>query len=230
MISLSELPFVASLLAGIATFVSPCLLPLIPGYISFITGTSDQLKGGTDYRHTFLSAILFVLGFTFVFTLLGASATYLGNLLGEHKTLLRWIGGIMVIILGLHTAGIIRINLLYQERRLQIKSFALGYLGTFLVGAAFALGWTPCVGPLLSSILILASTQETVYKGMALLGTYSFGLGIPFLITALFVNRCLRLFARIKRFYKIIEVTSGIILILVGILLITNSLQALTPL
>jgi len=230
MIKFSELPFVVTFFAGIATFISPCVLPLIPAYISFITGTSmDELKSGTkSLKLTFLSAIFFVLGFTVIFTLLGASATYLGNLLAGRKDLLRWIGGIVVTIFGLHLAGIIRIKFLYQEKRLQMKKKSLGYLGAFVMGLVFAIGWTPCVGPILSSILILASTQETVYKGMMLLSVYSFGLGIPLLITALFINWTLQLFTQIKKFYKVIEIASGVILIIVGILLITNNLQTIT--
>ncbi|MFN3967236.1 MAG: cytochrome c biogenesis CcdA family protein, partial [Endomicrobiia bacterium] len=126
---------------------------------------------------------------------------------------------------GLHLAGIFRIGFLYQEKRAQIKNIRLGYLGSFLIGVVFAAGWTPCIGPILSSVLILASTQETVYKGMILLATYSFGLGIPLLITALAINWALGLFTQIKKFYKIIEIISGVILILIGILLITNNLQ-----
>ncbi|HAV42845.1 TPA: cytochrome C biogenesis protein [bacterium] len=229
MIKLSELSFIASLLAGIATFISPCVLPLIPAYISFITGASiEELKNGKgSTKHTLLSALFFVFGFSLIFILLGASATYLGALLGENRDLLRVIGGVAVILFGLHLAGALRIKFLYQERRLllPIKRIRLGYLSPFLIGLAFALGWTPCVGPILSSILILASAQETMHEGIMLLGIYSFGLGVPFLITALAINQALGLFTQIKRFYRVIEIASGVILIIVGILLITNRFQ-----
>lgn len=224
MTNFNEFPFIASFLAGIATFVSPCILPLIPAYMSFITGSSlDKLKSDTkSIKHTLLSAVFFVVGFSLVFTLLGASTTYLGSLLSEREDLLRWVGGIVIIIFGLHLTGVLRIKFLYKEKRFHIKSMRLGYLGSFLIGLAFAVGWTPCIGPILSSILILASVQETVYKGMMLLAVYSFGLGIPFIITALFINRILTLFASIKKFYSIIEIISGIILVVIGILLISS--------
>jgi cytochrome c-type biogenesis protein len=223
-------PIVASFLAGVITFVSPCILPLIPAYLSFITGSSlDKLKSGVNpIKSTFLSALFFVLGFSLIFTLLGASATHLGVLLDENRELLRWIGGTIVIIFGLHLAGVARIKFLYREKKLPMKKMSLGYLGSFLIGLAFAVGWTPCLGPILSSILILASTQETVFQGMMLLAIYSLGMGIPLLITALFINGALRLLPRIKRFYKGIEITSGVILIVLGILLLTDNLGIIT--
>ena len=226
----SQWPFMASFLAGIATFVSPCILPLVPVYLSFITGVSlDKLKSGVNpLKSTFLSALFFVLGFSLIFTLLGASATYLGGLLGERRELLRWIGGIVVIIFGLHLAGVTRIKFLYREKRLPLKKMSRGYLGPFLIGLAFAVGWAPCLGPILSSILILASAQETVYRGIMLLTIYSLGLGIPLLVTALFINGALRLFTRVKRFYKGMEIASGVILIMLGILLLTDNLQIIT--
>jgi cytochrome c-type biogenesis protein len=152
----------------------------------------------------------------------------MGGLIGDKRDYIRWIGGIVVIIFGLHTAGVIHINLLYRHKKLQTGEIDLGYFEPFLVGIAFAVGWTPCVGPILSSILILASTQETVYKGMLLLAVYSFGLGIPFLLTALFIEWALRVFAAVKRFYRAIEIVSGVILVAVGILLITDSFDAIT--
>lgn len=224
------LPLAASFLAGILTFVSPCVLPLIPAYLSFITGASlDELKSeGRTFRRTFLNALFFVLGFSAVFVLLGASASFLGNLLLEKKDVLRWVGGIVVIVFGLHIAGVIRIPLLYSEKRARPGPVRAGYLGAFLVGLAFAAGWTPCVGPILSSILILASTQETVSRGVALLSVYSLGMGIPFLLTALFINGTLRLFSSIKKYYRAIEIASGAILIIVGLLLLTDRFAVLT--
>jgi len=226
----TNLPFAASFLGGIVTFVSPCVFPLIPAYISFITGTSleDLEKGNVSIGNTLLNAVLFVLGFSLVFTLLGASATYLGALTGERKDILRWVGGIVVILFGLHISGIIKLKFLYHEKRLQIKKISFGYLGSFLLGIAFSVGWTPCVGPILSSILILASTQETVYHGTALLAVYSLGLGLPFLITALFIHRILRLFVHVKKYYRWIEIVSGVILVIMGILLVTDRLKIVT--
>ncbi len=230
MIELSKLPFWASFFAGLATFFSPCVLPLIPVYITFITGASlDDIKSGVKpLRQTFWSAFFFVLGFSLVFILMGASATYLGGLLGRQKELFRWLGGLAIVVLGLHLIGIFRLRFLEREKKLQMGNISFGYFGSFFVGLAFAVGWTPCVGPVLASILILASNQQSVYQGMILLTLYSLGLGIPLLITALFINWALRLFSRVRRFYPVIEIGSGLLLILAGLLLITNNLNKLT--
>ncbi|MFH1368461.1 MAG: cytochrome c biogenesis protein CcdA [Elusimicrobiota bacterium] len=219
---------IVSFFAGMATFVSPCVLPLIPAYISFITGASlEELKnGGKSLKYTFLNALFFVLGFGAVFTLLGASATWLGNTLFDKKDILRWAGGVIVIIFGFHTTGIIRIPFLYYEKRMELKKSSLGFAGSFFVGMAFAVGWTPCVGPILSSILLLASAQDTVARGFLLLVSYSLGLGVPFLLTALFINRAIALFSKMQKYFKAIEITAGLILILVGILILTDSFNA----
>jgi cytochrome c-type biogenesis protein len=224
--SLGQFPVIASFIAGIFTFVSPCILPLIPAYVSFITGASiEEMRLGTYHpRHAFRNALFFIAGFTIVFVLLGASASYLGNLVNKEKDYIRWIGGIIIIIFGLHLAGLLKIPFLYREKRLQVQPVQ-GRLRPFLIGIVFAVGWTPCVGPILSSILILASTQETVYRGMLLLTAYSLGLGIPFLITALFVHWAMGIFASIKRYYRVVEILSGAVLVAVGLLLITNRFQ-----
>ncbi len=183
MTTLGKFPYLVSFAAGLLTFASPCVLPLIPIYISFITGVSvSELKGaeGSALLKTFLNALAFVIGFSAVFVLLGASASYFGALLGTHKALIRWVGGIAVIIFGIHLSGVYRIKFLYAEKRLDAGKFSGGYLGSFLIGLAFAAGWTPCIGPVLSSILILASAQGTIYKGMLLLFLYSFGNGYSF--------------------------------------------------
>ena len=221
-------PYIASLAAGVLTFLSPCVLPLIPVYISFITGVSvNELENpqGAGRSGTFFSALCFVLGFSFVFVMFGASASYFGGLLGRHRELIRWIGGAAVIVFGLHLSGVLRIKQLYLEKRVDSGKIAEGYIGAFLVGVAFAAGWTPCIGPILSSILILASTQDTVYKGMLLLFLYALGMGIPFLLTALFINWALGIFSRIKKFYGYIEAASGVILVLVGLLMITDGFK-----
>ncbi len=230
MINITELTFIASFIAGIVTFVSPCVLPLIPAYISFITGTSlDKLRSGDRaLKSTFMSALFFVLGFILVFVMLGASASFFGNLIFKNKDILRWIGGIIIILFGLHLMGIMRIKFLYQVKRLQIKRKSVGHFGSFLIGIAFAIGWTPCVGPILASILILASAEGSVYRGMMLLFAYSSGLGVLFLLTAVFINKAINLFQKISKFYKVIEIGSGVVLIGVGILLITDSFQLIT--
>lgn len=226
---MTNVPLIASFVAGIATFLSPCVLPLIPAYLSFITGYSlEELKEGKKSPKTLVFfTLLFVFGFTLIFTLFGVSATYLGNFLAGKREFLRIIGGIIIIFLGLHLMGMFRFKFLYQEKRVHLKSKPLGYFGSFVAGIAFASGWTPCVGPILSSILILASTQETMVKGMFLLFVYSIGLGLPFLFVVLAMNRFLLIFAKMKKFIRTTEIIAGIILILLGILLVTNRLHIL---
>jgi cytochrome c-type biogenesis protein len=227
---LGKFPVIASFLAGILTFISPCILPLIPAYISFITGESvEELQhSGGSYRRVLGKALLFVLGFSLVFVLLGASASFVGGFLGEQREIIRWAGGILVILFGLHTAGIVTIPLLYHQKQMQAKPSKLGFIEPLVIGLAFAIGWTPCVGPILSSLLILASTQETVYQGMMLLTVYSLGLGVPFILTALFITWALKVFSALKRYYRAIEIVSGSILVLVGILLLTDSFKVIT--
>jgi len=226
---MTNVPLIASFLAGITTFLSPCVLPLIPAYLSFITGYSlDELKEGErNLKPLIFNTAFFVSGFTVIFTLFGASATYFGSLLAEKRELLRIIGGTIIIVFGLHLTGIYRLKFLYQEKRVHLRNKPLGYLGSFIAGLAFASGWTPCVGPVLSSILILASTQETVTKGIILLFVYSLGLGIPFFLVVLAVNRFLLIFAKAKKIIRSTEIIAGVILILLGILLVTNRLHLL---
>jgi cytochrome c-type biogenesis protein len=228
--TLGKFPAIASFLAGIATFISPCILPLIPAYLTFITGESiDELTHSEgSYKRATADALFFIAGFTLVFVLLGASASYLGSLMSDKRDYLRWAGGILVIVFGLHTAGLLRMNFLYHTRKLAMGRVQWGYLEPFFVGVAFAVGWTPCVGPILSSILILASTQDTVRQGVLLLLVYSLGLGVPFLLTALFVEWALRVFNKIKKYYRQIEIVSGGILVVVGILIITDSFKMIT--
>jgi cytochrome c-type biogenesis protein len=220
-------PVIASFLAGLATFVSPCVLPLIPIYITFITGaTLDEIQSRQmSLNKTFLSALFFVLGFSTIFILLGASATYIGSFLGSNKEFIRWVGGSVIIIFGFHLMGVLKIKMLYREKRMSINKYYFGLLGSFFIGVAFAIGWTPCIGPILSSILILASTQDTVNKGILLLAVYSAGLGIPFLITAVFINKALLVFTIIKKYFRVIEAVSGLVLIAIGFLILTNSFR-----
>ena len=227
---LGKFPYAASLIAGIMTFLSPCILPMIPAYISFITGaTLDELKRDKKtLGKSVLNSVFFILGFSIIFILLGASFSYLGSFIGGNRAIIRWAGGIIVIIFGLHIAGVFTVPFLNFQKRIQAGKSSLNYAGAFLVGVTFAVGWTPCVGPILSSILILASAQGTLYKGIILLAIYSLGIGIPFLITALFINWALSFFDKIKKYYRIIEIVSGLILVLVGVMIITNSLNRLT--
>ena len=217
---------IVSFLAGIATFVSPCILPLVPAYISFITGVSlEDLRGAkVSWRNTILNSLFFVLGFTVIFTILGISVSLLSSFLIEKMRLLNLIGGSLIILFGLHVAGFLKIKFLYKQKKVQIKKKRLGYAGTFVFGCIFAIGWTPCVGPILASILILASTEQTLSRGILLLISYSIGLGVPFIITALLINKFLSVLEVVKKYYRKIEVASGLLLVIIGILLIAREL------
>lgn len=221
--------------AGLLSFLSPCVLPLIPGYLSYISGLSlEQMRGVSGdaggavaappeaRRQVVLASLAFILGFSIVFVSLGASASYLGQFLTSRLTLLGRIAGAIIIVFGLHTMGVLRIEWLYQEKRVQTTKRPVGFVGTVLVGSAFAFGWTPCLGPILAGILAVAAAQNTVGHGVRLLAAYSFGLGVPFLATALAINRFFVAFAKIRRYYHAIEVTSGALLVVIGVLIFTN--------
>jgi cytochrome c-type biogenesis protein len=228
----------AAFAAGLLSFVSPCVLPLIPGYLSFVSGvTLDQMTGaGTAgaavavaapppalvRRRVLLTAVAFVLGFSLVFIALGATASALGQFFFERLTLLGKIAGVVIIVFGLHTMGLLKIGWLYSERRVQVERRPAGALGAFAVGVSFAFGWTPCIGPILSAILAVAAVQETVGQGIQLLAIYSAGLGVPFLLTALAVDRFFAAFARIRRHYHAIEIVSGALLVVIGVLIFTD--------
>jgi cytochrome c-type biogenesis protein len=218
--------------AGILSFLSPCVLPLVPGYISFLSGMSlEELREGANRRKVLrragLTSVFFVIGFSIVFVALGASATFVGKLLAKHIMIFTRIAGIVIVILGLHLLGVMRIGWLNYEKRLKIKRFRPGFLGAVMIGFAFGFGWTPCIGPILAGILALAAGQETVIKGMLLLAVYSSGLGIPFIITGLAVGMFMRFFERYKRFIRWGEIIAGLFLIGIGVLIFFNSLQVL---
>jgi cytochrome c-type biogenesis protein len=235
----------AAFVAGVLSFISPCVLPLIPGYLSYISGISlDEMRGtsaGTAVavmapgvqRRVVVTSLFFILGFSLVFVSLGASATLFGQFLMSRLELLGRIAGVIIIIFGLHTMGVLRIGWLYSEKRFQTSNRPVGFFGAMLVGVAFAFGWTPCIGPILAGILTIAAGEETVGDGIRLLAVYSAGLGIPFLLTALAINRFFKAFARIRRHYHTIEVISGALLVAIGVLIFTNRFtliaQWLTP-
>lgn len=228
--TLGNFPVLASFAAGILTFISPCVLPLIPAYVTFITGFSiDKLNDSKNISFIFVHSLIFVLGFSVIFVLLGLSATYIGSLFGQNLDILRIAGGIIIILFGIHLTGLFKISLLYKQISfLNNVKKKTNYITVFFVGCAFAIGWTPCVGPILSSILILASTQGSMTNGAILLSVYSIGLGIPFILTALFINKFLSLFNSVKKYYTYIEITTGILLVLAGILLITDGFKIIT--
>ncbi|MBI9089481.1 MAG: sulfite exporter TauE/SafE family protein [Desulfobacterium sp.] len=223
----------AALIAGLLSFFSPCILPLIPAYFSFITGlTLDELT--LDARETrkkvLLSTLAYVCGFSFIFILLGASASFLGSFMAKYTWLIRYAGGGIVIVFGLHLLGIINIKGLNFEKRIHVGEKPLHLMGTFVIGMAFGAGWSPCIGPLLGSILIVAGNQETIFQGMLLLGVYSAGLALPFILISLFINRLLEIMKRATRVLMYVNKVSGILLIVLGVLLITDHLGILARL
>jgi len=224
----------AAFFAGVLSFVSPCVLPLIPGYLSYISGvTLDDMQGtgaagaatiDVSRRRVLIASIFFILGFSAVFITFGATASALGQILLQpaRMRLLSKIAGAVVILFGLHTMGLLRIGWLYSEKRVQMNRKPRGVVGAFLVGLAFAFGWTPCIGPILAGILAIAGAQETVGQGVRLLAVYSLGLGIPFLLTAVAINQFFSAFAKIRKHYHAIEVTSGLLLCAIGVLIFTD--------
>ena len=220
--------FPAAFVAGLLSFFSPCVLPLIPAYFTFITGFSiEELteKYNSEIRKkVFLSTFLFVLGFSLVFILMGASASYLGGLMFTYKKLIRIIGGILIIILGIHLTGLIRVPGLDFEKRITLEKKPLHFFGTLIIGMAFGAGWSPCIGPLLGSILIIAGNQETVWQGVILLGIYSSGLAIPFIIISIFINFLLTFIKKASKVLKYVNVVAGVVLIVVGLILVSNKL------
>lgn len=227
---MADVSWIAAAVAGLVSFLSPCVLPLVPGYLSFISGASLQelqAGGGAQVRRTLVSALWFVLGFSTVFILLGASATVLGQLLLQQLEVFKRVAGALIIVFGIHLTGLIRIPWLNYDKHLQVKSRPLTWVGAYGVGAAFGFGWTPCIGPILAAILAVASVQETVAQGMGLLAVYSAGLGIPFLLTAAAVGAFLRMFSRAKQYLRWVEVFGGVLLIVIGILIMTDRLGAL---
>ncbi|MCJ7539456.1 MAG: cytochrome c biogenesis protein CcdA [Desulfobacterales bacterium] len=220
--------FPAAFVAGLLSFFSPCVLPLIPAYFTFITGFSiEELTeeyNSEIRKKVFLSTFLFVLGFSLVFILMGASASYLGGLMYTYKKLIRIIGGILIIILGIHLTGLIRIPGLDFEKRIALEKKPLHFLGTLIIGMAFGAGWSPCIGPLLGSILIVAGSQETVWQGVMLLGIYSAGLATPFIIISIFINFLLIFIKKASKVLKYVNVVAGVVLIVVGLILVSNKL------
>jgi len=218
--------------AGLFSFLSPCVLPLVPGYISIISGFSlDQLKANekdtTLMRTVLLNSIMFIVGFSVTFILLGATATWIGQLLLSKMRLFSRLAGLLLIVFGIHLTGLVKINFLYQDKRFHNVSKPRGLFGALVLGLAFAFGWTPCIGPILASIMTIASTKETVSQGMFLLAVYSAGLGIPFLLTSFALNKFLSFYSRFKRHFHAVEVASGALVIVVGVLILTGSLSRL---
>jgi cytochrome c-type biogenesis protein len=226
-----------ALLAGVLSFLSPCVLPLVPSYVGFLTGmTAEQLETGEGKRAALIHAGWFVGGFSFIFVALGASASALGALFNQWQVWIGRIGGVLVLLLGLYLLGVLRPAFLLRERRLHLATKPIGYLGSGLVGIAFGAAWTPCIGPILGAILTMAATAGSVRTGMLLLAAYALGLAVPFLLTAVALERFLAWFRRFRPYIVWVERTAGAILIILGILLVTDRftllasyLQGLTP-
>jgi len=212
--------------AGLFSFLSPCVLPLFPSYVSFITGMSvsdltADLSGATR-RRVMLHALAFVLGFSLVFVALGASFSAAGQFLLDYRNLIRQIGGALIVLFGLYIAGVFKLAAMGRTMQFQLREKPAGYLGSLLVGITFAIGWTPCVGPILGAILSLAGTSETVQRGIGLLIAYSAGLGVPFLLSAVALGAFLKFFKRYRPLIPVMERVAGVILVVVGVLVFTN--------
>ena len=225
-----DVSYVGALIAGFLSFLSPCVLPLVPPYLCFLGGTTfDQLTGEDEtpshvYSTVVLSAVAFVLGFTTVFVALGATATAAGQLLAENLLILSKIAGVIIIIAGLHFLGIVRIPLLHREARYHAEVRPAGLAGAYLIGIAFAFGWTPCIGPVLAAILALAAGQDSISQGVSLLLVYSLGLGIPFIAAAVAIRPFMSTLQRYRRHLSVMEKVLGAFLVLTGILFLTNSM------
>jgi cytochrome c-type biogenesis protein len=219
---------------GVISFASPCILPLIPSYVSYITGISyDELVSRESRKKnmhiTLLHSLVFVAGFSIIFVLLGATASLAGSILSQYLDVIRVVGGVLIIIMGVFVMDVVNIPFLQREAKLHFKTRPAGYVGTLLVGMVFGAGWTPCTGPFLGSVLTLAMTSDTLGSGMALLMLYSLGLGIPFILSAIAISAFLSSFSRLQKHFKAIKITSGIILIIMGVLLLLDKMTILIP-
>jgi cytochrome c-type biogenesis protein len=228
-----DVSFGGAFLAGLLSFISPCVLPIVPPYLAWLAGLSfDELRSETIEKSTrrriIAAASAFVLGFATVFVALGATASVIGKTIAQYFDILSVIAGVIIIVMGLHFVGAFRIALLYREARIQVGRKPAGMIGAYIMGLAFAFGWTPCVGPVLAAILFVAGSEGTALRGASLLAAYSFGIGIPFILAAVFASRFLAWAARFKRHMHKVEMTMGVFLILTGILFITGQMSAIS--
>lgn len=227
-----DVTYSIAFLYGLLSFFSPCVLPLIPSYFGIITGLSleelTQSPKAALRRKIMLSTLAFVLGFSIIFILLGASASYLGGMVGPHKDVIRILGGALIILFGLHLTGILRIPWLQYEKRVRLQQRPLHLLGVMLVGMAFGAGWTPCIGPILGSLLVLANEKETVGQGVRLLSIYSLGLSLPFLLLSAGINYLLVFTKKATKVLRFANPVAGVLLLLTGMLLIMDKLGLLS--
>jgi len=224
MLETASIGFATAFVAGVVSFLSPCVLPLVPGYVSYVAGTSlEDLRDRTASRlHAVGYAVCFVLGFSLVFVAFGASATALGGLLLEHKTELGYVSGVLILLFGLHLAGILPLHWLEREARLHLDLPGGRVVGAFLMGLAFAFGWTPCIGPVLGTILTMSASSASLGTGMALLAVYSLGLGVPFLALGVAFDRIAPFLKRLSPHMRAIELITGGLLIIMGIVIFFN--------
>ncbi|ACK51026.1 cytochrome c biogenesis protein transmembrane region [Methylocella silvestris BL2] len=218
----------AALLAGLLSFLSPCVLPLVPPYLTFIAGTTIEEiateRESKARRDILIAAALFVAGFSTVFVALGATASFVGQIMREHLQMLSVLAGAAIILMGLHFLGVFQFALMYREARVAVQK-PVGAWGAYVMGLAFAFGWTPCIGPILAAILAVAASEETAFKGAALLAFYSLGLGMPFFLAALAIEPFIRAIKRFKRYFGVLERVVGVLLVLTGIAFLTGSVQ-----
>lgn len=232
---MSDVSYSLSFLAGVLSFLSPCVMPLVPSYVSFITGVSfeDLTEGADRARVRFLTmtnSLAFIFGFSAIFMSLGASSSAIGRFLFNYQDTIRIVGGIFIIIFGLFIMGILKMDFLSREKKFHLSGRPSGYVGAFVIGMTFAAGWTPCIGPILGSILLYASTKGSAIYGIKLLAVYSLGLAIPFFVSSLAFNSFLSYSKKIQRYMRAIMIISGALLIIFGIMLLMNKVSQLTSL
>lgn len=225
-----DIGFGAAFLAGLLSFVSPCVLPIVPPYLAYLAGVSFSDLQNAEVereraRRIILSAVVFVAGFSTVFVALGATASFIGQTIAQYFGVLSVIAGVIIIIMGLHFLGLFRIGFLYREARVDVRNKPAGFVGAYVMGLAFAFGWTPCVGPVLAAILFIAGAEDTALRGAGLLAVYSFGIGLPFIIAAVFASRFISWANRFKRHMATVEKAMGGLLVITGLLFVTGQMS-----